>query len=225
MELFSDRYYDSERKPAFQLLGKTFTQKLTASEAVQEAKLDYEVHTHPLYARLGEELVDTPAFGIFRDPTPDSPEYVYFGKVTKRYDVLQNTEIAELIDPISEKWPVNTAGSLNLGKRLFIALDAGDMTIKNDPIHQYFMVTDWKGGGCSLKIMVTPVRLWCGNQLSMALRKSIVTINLSHGRKPREKFIAIKNAIQDMQESSDSTFKALEFLTKKKMNLEMLRNL
>jgi len=221
-DVWQERFV-TKREPAWHLLGTVFTEALTASEAIKLGRIDYEVTKYPLVADLGTDTFQkTPVWGIFREPTLDSPEPVYFGVVHQEYQVVQNTEIAQIIDPITKLWGVETAGALQDGKLMFLMLDAGEMEIKGDLLHQYFMVSDWKAGGRALRIDTTPMRVVCGNTFRMGISAATMTMNLNHAHKPKEKLAAIAETIVKMQESQATVYSVLESIANKKVNMKQV---
>jgi hypothetical protein len=63
---------------------------------------------------------------------------------------------------------------------VFFVLDAGDIEIGGELVHQYFMIYDKVDGGTSLKISFTPVRAECQNTCITALKQATITAALSH---------------------------------------------
>jgi hypothetical protein len=62
-----------------------------------------------------------------------------------------------------------------------MTLKAGQSMIDGkDPVDNYFLVTDTKDGGTSLKIAFTPIRVVCQNTLVVGLKQATVSASLSH---------------------------------------------
>lgn len=177
--IFGDRFM-GRREPAWHELGKVFTDPITASDAVQQAGLDYLVKTTPCRIRPFGEWITTDQVAIVRQATADDPEVRILGYAGKDYRVLNNGEIATILDPLTAEWPVETVGALGNGERVFFTLDAGDVDIKGEPVHQYFLVTEGKTGGDSLKLAYTPIRVVCQNTLITGLREATVTAAIAH---------------------------------------------
>jgi phage/plasmid-like protein (TIGR03299 family) len=180
--IFGTRFA-GHRKPAWHEIGTVFEEVLTASEAFKLADMGYEVTKIPLVPQ-GHEDVETGIVGIFRLPTADDPEHVLFGTASGKYPIMSNEDLATLLDPISEKWPVETVGALNRGKTVFTSLQAGSIGIgpkgKQDELKQFFLVSDTRDGKHSLTAAFTPIRVVCQNTLTMGERAASVTIKVPH---------------------------------------------
>jgi phage/plasmid-like protein (TIGR03299 family) len=224
--IYGDRFA-GHREPAWHGLGKVFQEELTPLEAVKLAGLDYEVNKWPLLANVAGIMYETPLFGLYRDPDKNDKdqEFVYFGSVSKDYQVIQNTEIAQIIEPISKLWPVETVGALGKGETMFMTLDAGELDIKGDLLHQYYMISDTKDGGHCLRIDTTPVRVVCGNTYELGISQATMTMALNHGRDPRSKLEAISKTIEKMQASGKVIVGLLEDLTKVKVSPAQLQKM
>lgn len=178
--IFGDRFL-GRSKPAWHNLGKVFDAPIGALEAVEAAAMDYLVGKFPAHVMLPGGTQDIPGkFTLMRHPTPDDNQYRHFGFVGDQYHIVQNTEVARAIDPLTALWPVETVGALDYGRTLFLVLDAGSGSVGGEEVHQYFLVVDTKDGGTSLKLAFTPVRVVCQNTLATGLREATTTARLSH---------------------------------------------
>lgn len=185
VNIFGGRFLEKEsRRPAWHGLGETFTEPMTAIDAVEKGRMDYKVYKAPAYADAGPghrtAVPDT--YFLTRDKTEDDPQYRFFGTCSDAYEVLDNLEIARALDTLTDRWPVETIGGLAKGKTLFVALDAGLVNIgKNgEELHQYFVFTDSKDGKQKAKFMFTPVRVVCQNTLVLAQRQATVSAQITH---------------------------------------------
>jgi phage/plasmid-like protein (TIGR03299 family) len=219
--IFGQRYGDS-RGPAWHGLGTVFTKSVTPVQAIQLTGNDFKVEKFPLSAEINGKMYSTPKYGLFREPVKDDNDFTYFGTVGADYEVVQNIEIAEIIEPLAKLWQLETVGSLGKGQTLFIVLDGGEFEIHGDHLNQYFTVSDVKDGGHCLRIDTTPVRTVCGNTMRMALAQATVTLALNHARDPKKKLDAISTTIEKMQHSNGVVMDLLESLTKKKLSKEYM---
>jgi phage/plasmid-like protein (TIGR03299 family) len=222
-ELFGERFL-GRRDAAWHGLGQVFGEdlKIGVLEAVEAAGCDYEVHKVPLVAQVGEiDGFSAPVplgdkIALMRSPTKDDPQWQLFGTATEDYGLLQNTDIARVVETLGEIWPVETVGALKLGRTFFLTLDAGIEEVAGEEIHKFFLVTDTKDGGTSAKISFTPIRVVCQNTLTAGLRQATSSASIPHSadvidqldfrvnllKKLSEAQIATMNSFRAMAEAS-----------------------
>lgn len=178
-EIFGDRFFGN-RTPAWHGLGTVFTGRKTAIEAIEEGGLDYLVEKCPILIRSQWGEVPTGQVALVRQPVADDPEPRQFAVVSKDYGLLQNRQLAEMFNDISLEWPVETAGALGRGERIFLTLQVGDAEVGGDRCQQFFLLTEAKDGSGGISIKYTNVRVVCNNTLQMALGDSFEAVKLQH---------------------------------------------
>lgn len=216
--IFGERFLGA-RKPAWHDKGTVFTDSPSALEAIQRANCDFEVVKAPLMAsvpagmgNLQEAVAINDRFALMRQPTDDDPEWRFFGAVSNLYEVLQNTDIARALETLTDRWPVETVGALGDGETLFVALDAGEIKIAGEDVHQYFVFTDKKDGTAKARFMFTPVRVVCQNTLVMGWRSAQVQAEIAHmpGANHQVEFrIDVVNHLLKAQELSVEALQAM----------------
>jgi phage/plasmid-like protein (TIGR03299 family) len=214
--IFGGRFMGN-REPAWHQLGTVFTSPITATQAIAQGKMDYRVEKYPLQGvqetPFGHNLIPVPGkFGLFREPTEDDPETRCFGVVGPTYKVIQNVELGQMLDPLTEKWPVETAGALGFGETIFLTLHTGKHSIKGEELLLYFLVSDTKDGDSSVRVAFTPVRVVCQNTLTAGLKASVVNVAISHhqGVVDELKFrLDLVKKMQDVQESMVANFEQM----------------
>jgi len=209
--LFGERFL-GHREPGWHSLGKVFEKDLTASEAVIQGRLNYNIIKAPLVAHIDGVNALTGKYGIFREPTDDDPEYRYLGVSSPSYTILQNIEVARIIDPLTDLWPVETAGALGDGETMFLTLDAGDDEVKGEHIRKYFLITDTRDGGTSLKVAFTPIRVVCQNTLVSGLKQATVSDSIVHNMSTKEILSARVSMMQKMQRAIKDTMASFDAL-------------
>ena len=177
--ILGDRY--ANRYLPFYKLGTVFSDGVDSMEALEYAGLDYEYQIDKPTARYtkmidGTEFVqnvegDTRA--VIRPPIAgryDTPEWI--GNVTDRYSLIQNREIAEFIQPLTETYPVKVAGELGRGRTVFYVLSGSEIktTIPTEQINTFILVKDGKNGGTGLSIGMFAVRVACSNMQMFSKR-------------------------------------------------------
>lgn len=202
--LFGERFIERQgegRQRAWHHLGLTFdaTEQVTAADAVRRADLNYRVGKFPLMADLTprdpetgkplerngktaqEKLVPMPGhFALVREAWGEDREPRFFGEVGSGYTVLQNLDLAKMVDKIATGYTVETAGALGYGETFFLALSAGRWDIRGDEIEDYLVVSDRKDGAGGVTFLNTPVRVVCQNTLSLAMSDNTAKVSLTH---------------------------------------------
>jgi len=209
--LFGERFL-GHREPAWHGLGKTFEAELSASEAVVKGGLNFNVIKAPLIAYIDGANALTGKYGIFREPVTDDPEYRFLGVSSPSYTILQNIDIARIVDPLTDLWPVETIGALGVGETMFLTLDAGDDEVKGEHIRKFFLITDTKDGGTALKVAFTPIRVVCQNTLISGLRQSMVSDSIIHNLDTKNILSARVDMMQKMQRAIKETMASFDAL-------------
>lgn len=217
--LFGERFA-GYRKPAWHDLGMVFNTKLTPMEAVQAARLNFDIVKLPLNATLKTgDQIDTGKFGLIREATPDSPA-AFLGTVSENYKYMQNTEVAEAISPLADIWPVETAGALGNGETVFFSLDVGSDQVAGEEIKQYFLITDTRDGGTSMRIMFTPVRVVCQNTLIAGAAAAITMSSIQHNSSLKSNVDQRVELIRKLQQISIGTMEQFSALAAAAINMD-----
>lgn len=218
--IFGNRFA-TWRAPAWHKIGHVFNEPMRAIDAIRLACMDYRIEKYPLKVDVqtpfGSYLQDTNKFALVRAPTEDDPRYRIFGVVSRDYVVLQNEDIARVVDKLTERWPVETVGALQYGSLIFITLYAGTVHLANLPseeIRQYFLISENRDGGTALKIAFTPVRVVCQNTLVTGLRRATVTATLVHTPGIENAFTTRINLIQRLQQAQVESLEIFDRMAK-----------
>lgn len=178
--IFGERFY-GHRQPAWHGIGTVMDENITATESMKVANIGFPVNKRPMWAELEDgTLLKTNSFAVVREPTFDDPEHRILSTVGKDWTPIQAWELAKMLDPISEKYPVETVGALGNGEKVFFTLDAGGTKIAGEDHQLYYLVADHRDGGGALSIAFTPVRVVCQNTLTIGLSSAKVSVSLSH---------------------------------------------
>jgi len=147
-------------------LGQQLENPATSKEAIQAAKLDWEVEKQHIY--LENNL---PVKNKFATVRKDRPETV-LGIVGNTYTPLQNAEAFEFFDSIvgDGQAVYHTAGSLLDGKLVWIlAKLPGVIRVTGEDItEKYLLLSNSHDGSSAVQIKFTPIRVVCNNTLTMA---------------------------------------------------------
>lgn len=224
-KIFGERFY-ATRKPGWHGIGQTFKKALKPSRAVVQVGLDYEVVKVPLTAHPARGVkVESAHSAILRSPTKDDPKWRELGVAGDKYEVVQNTDLAAVLDPLAKLWPLETMGALHNGKVTFMTLNTGGASVEGDPIDGYFMLLDVKDGGTATKLVYTPVRVECQNTLTTGLRAATVSISVQHIVGVREQLSARVALIAKARAAIDETTEVFRRLATTKVKPSLAEDL
>lgn len=181
----------SVKETPWHKLGAVLPEAPSMEQALQLAKLDWEVALKPLYAaptELTEALANrTPdnfvaaaalervaANGVFRTDTG-----AFLGAVGPRYEPLQNNKAFHVFEPLLDEGlaTIETGGVLRAGKDVwmlvrFLPEKLGGSTqewLDEEGVAPYGLLTNNHSGWSAVRMGMTPVRVVCWNTLSAAL--------------------------------------------------------
>ena len=180
--IIGERFF-GRRQPAWHRIGKVMDADMTVTQAMQHVDVGFEISTMPTYITLPDGTqVATDHNAIVREPVADDNQYRVLSVVGGQWTPIQTRDLANYLDPISEKYPVETIGALGHGEKLFITLDAGESAIAGEHHKLYYLITDHRDGTGALTIAFTPVRVVCQNTLTTGLSSAKVSVALKHNK-------------------------------------------
>ncbi len=185
------------RGPAFHFKGVVDVEDCKTSEDVMiKAKLDWEVSKCELVAKMpassndsnredgftrgGDFYKDCPnAYSIYR-----TDNNIPLGVVKGRYTPVQNVEAFKFFDNAigKDKAMWQTAGCFGDGEKVFVSakLPKGIMVKGEDPIDNYLVFTTTHDGTGGVKMLLTPIRIICGNTLNAAIKTTTNYVSFRH---------------------------------------------
>ena len=212
--IFGERFY-GRRQPAWHGIGTVMNEDLTVTQAMAHVDVDFKIFTAPTFAYIESEDIYVPTThnAIVREPTTDDPENRILSVVGNQWTPIQTRELAEMLDPISEQYPVETIGALEYGKKIFITLDAGQAEIAGEEHNLFYLVTDHRDGAGALSIAFTPVRVVCQNTLTTGLRQAKISATLRHNRAIKADTSWYIKLFNDMLNSQDQVVAQMDRLS------------
>ena len=218
--LFGDRFLG--REPAWHRLGKVMdTTDLTATQAMEIADIGFDVLKVPTHAEMPDgTLVNTGQFAVVRNATHDDPEPRVLSTVGSQWTALQARDLASMLDPITKEYPVETAGALGRGEKIFFTLDAGEGKIAGEEHRLYYLVTDHRDGSGALSIAFTPVRVVCQNTLTVGLKQSKVSVSIRHDSSIKDDAKFYMTIFEDLMRARTSVTDTMNQLAEVNINDE-----
>ena len=162
-------------------LGVELESPATAAEAISASALDWEVETRPVYQYAPDQMVggrqlyrhvEIPGKNaIVRVDTNEA-----FAVMGSSYEPLQNRDAFNFFDAVVGQGEAiyHTAGSLYGGKRVWILakLPVDIQITPEDTVQPYILLSNSHDGSTALRMQLTPIRVVCGNTLSVALTRT-----------------------------------------------------
>jgi hypothetical protein len=187
-------------------------QKTNLFDALKLAKGDFQLTCEPQIAVVNGNYVENPDKDLLvRHPVEGSneTEYVVLGEVSKHYKevLIQNVELVNYFNAISETWPVATVGFLGKGETIFFALHGGEYEIiqpngKKDLVKDYLSLVDNKTGEMNTGIYITPMRFECANTVTMGIKQARLSFKVPHFTGNKQKLLDIVSVTEQLQEQT-----------------------
>ena len=191
----------SFREIAWHKLGTVTEDAKSAQEALEIAKLDWEVAKSPIY--VTDPTTNQPVLVNDKWATTRVHKELGFsplGVVGNYYQPVQNTEAFTFCDALSYEGGLTyeTAGSLSDGKRVFLSMKMPE-TIKvsggKDNVDLFIMVVNSHDGSSPLIATVTPVRPVCANTVAMALDSAVSKFTIRHTKNATKRVEEARQAL------------------------------
>lgn len=181
--LFNERFI-SHRVPAWHHLGCVHEDEIGARESLTRIGGQPLVTLEPIFTDVGAQRVTLPNRSILRHPTSDDPEYVHFGIVGPRYELLTLEDVAQIWDAVVGK-PIETMGILGRGDNAFLTSKLPAIDIKGDEIERYIGVTTPLDGMRVATAEEWDVRVVCQNTLNAAQAQALSTCRVVHDKEAK----------------------------------------
>jgi hypothetical protein len=165
-------------------LGTALTGKISAGGMAEAAGMLYQMQMFPMDVRFPDGTYrTTPDAAIYSNRSGEW-EYINSVKRAANYQIVQNAEIAEILDQVAEGKPaiselfdMTTAGILNDGKQTFFCLKMGEDTVKlgvdgDDHYVTYTLIFNDMSGNGQLQWAISSVRTVCINTAFIALNQA-----------------------------------------------------
>ncbi|MEV2277691.1 DUF932 domain-containing protein [Nocardiopsis sp. NPDC049922] len=202
LERFSDgsASFVSARTDAWHRLGTVLPDVFDADTALRTARLDrWNVHTSPLsITENGTPLVVPDAYATVRThPETGRPDAL--GVVKGRYRPIQNEELTEVLDFITDTSGAHfeTAGSLREGREVFVTMRLPETmrVAGTDELDLYVAALNAHDGSAAMRLLVSPVRIVCANTQAAALEGAQSVYAIRHTSGARGRITAAREAL------------------------------
>lgn len=172
--LLPETVFDARKTPWYGL-GTEVKGAATSADAMRLSGLDWNVVQKKIYDE--DNRLIPGQFANVRDSDGSC-----LGIVGERYKVVQNSEAFEFTDALlGEGVKYETAGALNEGRKIWLlAILPEKYKILGDNVDPYVVFSSSHDGSGSIKVAVTPIRVWCKNTLNLSLKRAKRTWTARH---------------------------------------------
>jgi phage/plasmid-like protein (TIGR03299 family) len=160
------------KNAAWHGLGNVVSEEMSPTEALVAAGLDWKLElSQSLKATMpdGTEIEAPQSKILFRAPRNENESYIHMCHFGDGFRPIQNEEIAEMAYAFGADVKVESAGSLNQGKRVWFLLRGETLSWGQDAVQPYLGIVNGNDGKLALSVMPTSVRIVCNNTLTQAI--------------------------------------------------------
>jgi len=144
--------------------GRPLSGRVTASDMLVQAELDWLVEAHNVRVEPSGWLIDGYK-ALVRNPHGNT-----LAVVSDDYGIVQNRTLADLAEAMGGDGPVwEVGGSLDEGRRVFFCGVLDEGTIAGDRVRNYLTLASSHDGSLAVTAAFSPVRVVCANTLSAFL--------------------------------------------------------
>lgn len=165
-----------DRRNFFENVGSK-VESTDLKEILQQAKLDYVVSKEPVFLENNERLDKYWATRA----TIDGKD-VTLGIVGPQYTVLQNYEAFDFLKDmfVDGDLQIACAGTVSGGRKSFICAKTDPIKVMDDDIDPYIVIMNSFDGSGSVKVLFTPVRVFCSNCEVIATKAASQKLYIKH---------------------------------------------
>jgi phage/plasmid-like protein (TIGR03299 family) len=203
-------------------LGTVFPDNLTAAQALEEARLNWEVGKEPIY---DADMVAIQTHMLTRR----SDTKGVLGVVGKDWTPIQNNmllDVAEALvqaDADTVRPMIETAGSLRDGRLVWCLVKTGSREFGGAEHRAYILLSNSHDGTRGLRATMTDVRVVCNNTLRVA-ESDRANIFLMHTKNIEARFQDAINTLKWANEATRLTFEAYGLIAMKKIGADVAAN-
>ena len=189
-------------------------------DAFQQAGLDWQVDTKPLFTADGEQVSHRAAYR-----TSDNR---ILGIVGKRWTPLQNREAFEIFEPLvdSGEMAIHTAGSLRNGERIWVLCQLNQNNseiVAGDEIAKFVLLSNGHDGKLAVHFGFTPIRVVCANTEALARDcKASKLIRVRHSRFVNQNVQSMRDVMNFANQEFEATAEQYRYLASRSINSDDL---
>jgi phage/plasmid-like protein (TIGR03299 family) len=194
--------------------GSAGSDLVSSEQLLHSAGLDWEVAKRPLLrTNLDGEIVQSEkSYEIYRTDTGEE-----LGTVKAKYQVWQNRDAFAFGDALvadgKARWV--DAGRQGNGWRVFMTMQLTDpFQVADDRFDLYLFLRTSHDGSSSVSGYVTPIRVWCTNQLPLVSVTALDRFSFQHTNRLSERMAEAQQSFQQTVEFEKQFKASMEQLLK-----------
>lgn len=183
---FEGNVSENNRDIFFAKVGTRFDpdERITYDQAMAIAGTDYLVIKDKSYDINGQ-FIGTYHTKFF---DKNGKMYVLGSGLSEGYSYIQNYIALQIAsDLLQGNAVIECAGTLGGGKKAFICLRTDGANVLGEEIAPYILIINSFDGSCSIKIILTPVRVFCSNCVSLAIQRAQSIFTVRHTKSLEER--------------------------------------
>lgn len=210
-------------EPAWHGLGVVLNRPFTASEAIEQGGLDFNVVKTPTFFKVGRKQFQCEGkYAVIR-----TDNKAYLGTVGEAYEPLQNRDAFAFFDALVEKDEAiyHTAGALGEGEKIWILAKMPDyirIAGSDDKIEQYVLLYNSHNGSSGVVACVTPVRVVCNNTLTAAIHGTKHRVSIRHTANATERLKQATELLGISNQYAKEMEQIFNIMASKKVNSKMV---
>lgn len=181
------------RKKFFEGVGTEIgeDQQHSLEEVIKIAGLDYVVEKVKSYDEDGDEI------GSYHTRYIDSDgnKHILGSGLKDQYTVLQNYEAFDFIQDVLQDVKIECAGNTDDGRKAFICASTEPIKVLDEDIDPYLVFFASHDGSSGIKVMLTPIRVFCSNCMSRASKQAQSVFSIRHSRNVHDRLYIAKDIL------------------------------
>lgn len=164
------------------------------AEVLHTSGLDYTVEAETLTTDSGLIVPNRKATTALIDG-----ERKYFGVVSDKYQICQNTDAFDFVDNISDDLIFEKAGMTQSGM-VYIIARLPEVNVLGDSIQPHVIMQNSFNGRYNLRTTICPLRIVCQNQFNFAFKHSENNVTIIHSSQMVSKLQNAKRLLSGVAE-------------------------
>lgn len=199
-------------------LGTILAGNLSAQQALEAAKLNWEVLQEPIF---DGDMTELENFQLNRR----SDDKTVLGVVPTTWHPLQNSELLEIAEALAQvdgqdfKPVIETAGSLRGGRIVWALVQTNQVMCAGSDHRSYLLLSMGHDGKRAIRGTLTDTRVVCWNTLSLA-ESQAQSLFVTHTKNVKQRIDLAVTTLGWANETSKSTFAIYEALAAHRLNAD-----